>query len=55
MAAAIEAGRQPYVGARFALHVSELTLACHGVLRGVDGAYLPTTDFEPPEPLPWAR
>lgn len=52
MAAAIREGRPPVTGARFALHVTELTLACQ---RAGDGAvYRPTTCFEPVEPLGWA-
>jgi predicted dehydrogenase len=65
MAAALAEGRPPYAGGRFALHVTELTLACHfagigdGRVPGTDSPpgvpYVPTTDFAPLEPLPWAR
>ena len=58
MAAAIKEGRPPYMDARFALHVTELTLAAHHSGRsdavGVDiGAmpYSPVTSFDRMEPL----
>ena len=50
MAEAIEAGRAPYVGADLSLHVTELTLACQGIVS--DGSpYEVTTSFAPVEPL----
>lgn len=63
MARAIAQGRVPYTGADFALHVTELTLACHfgthpsGRDAGFDGGldqmpYTPTTRFDPVAPLP---
>lgn len=68
MAAAKRDGRAPYMGARFALHVTELTLACHfathptGADAGVCGPdtgftmpYVPKSRFEPIAPLPWAE
>jgi predicted dehydrogenase len=62
MAAAIAAGRAPYLGARFALHQTEVTLACHygahptGAAAGFGAQpYRTTTDFPPLEPPPWAR
>jgi predicted dehydrogenase len=61
MAAAIEGGRPAYLGARFALHVTELTLACHfgahptGAAQGYGAQpYRVVTDCPPMEPLPWA-
>lgn len=60
MAQAIEAGRRPRLGADLALHVTELTLACQtgGRLSRTDasggGSYTLTTEFTPPEPMPWA-
>lgn len=63
MAQAIAAGRAPYTGADFALHITEVTLACHfgthpsGAEAGFDGGldqmpYVPTTRFDPIVPLP---
>ena len=61
MAEAIEAGRRPRLRADLALHVTELTLACqsggrlfHDATAG-GGCYTLTTDFVPPEPMPWAQ
>ncbi len=59
MAVAIEEGRPPYLGARFSLHVTELTLAAHygaqetGAALGdaVGGPYAVETRFPPLEPL----
>lgn len=59
MAAAAQAGRAPHTGGRFALHVAEVTLACHHALSPADpeGAwpgtmpYRPRTRFPAPEPL----
>ena len=58
MAKAIEDGRPAYAGARFALHVTELTLACHagGPPPGATGAnagatYAMESDFPAMEPL----
>lgn len=60
MARAIEAGRDCYLGGRFTLHVTELTLACQfaGAPPGArdaatGGVYRPITDFPPIEPAPW--
>jgi predicted dehydrogenase len=62
MADAIDAGRAPYLNAHFALHITELTLACQAGARGTlpnadpgGGHYRMTTDFAPMEPLAWAR
>ena len=69
MGAAIKAGRAPYTGGDFALHITELTLACHfachdtagggGEAAGFGGAlampYTPQTTFDPMEPLSWAK
>lgn len=62
MAAALAEGRPPVLSARFGLHVSEVTLACHwgahptGAPHGFGAQpYRPRTDFAPLEPLPWAR
>jgi predicted dehydrogenase len=62
MAQAIEAGRQPYLTAALALHVTELTLASHwgshpsGAVEGWGAMpYRVTTDLPPMEPLPWAQ
>jgi len=63
MAQAIAQGKAPYTGADFALHITELTLACHfgthvsGQTAGFDGGldqmpYTPTTRFDPIAPLP---
>lgn len=62
MADAIRLGRAPYAGARFALHVTEVTLACHYALHP-SGAphgptampYRPRNDFSPVEPMAWAQ
>ena len=68
MAAAARAGRAPYMDARFALHITEVTLACHfathptGAAEGVgapgDGfgpmPYHPKSRFAPLAPLPMA-
>jgi predicted dehydrogenase len=58
MANAIRTGRPAYLSARFALHVTEVTLACHfgghesGEALGYGGApYRTTTDFSPMAPL----
>jgi predicted dehydrogenase len=50
MAAALAEGREPRLGARFALHVTELTLAC----QAGAGASRLTTGFPPVAPMPWA-
>lgn len=62
MAAALREGRPPYFSARFGLHVTELTLACHyagrppGAGAGPSAVVLaPETDFAPIEPASWAR
>jgi len=58
MAAAAQAGRQAYAGARFALHVTEVTLACHWGSHpiGLDSGfgaqpYQPRNDFPALAPL----
>ncbi len=54
LAAAIVEGRPSRLSPRFALHVTELTLAIQRA--GVDAsAYRMTTRFDPIEPMPWAR
>jgi predicted dehydrogenase len=58
MAAAIRSGRAPYLGGRFALHVTELTLKAHeGTAATGDsgGTHRLHSDFPPMEPLAWAR
>ena len=53
MAAAIEGGGSPYLKADFSVHITEITLACQGLI-GQDapgGRYAPTTTFEPLKPL----
>lgn len=50
MAAGIEAGRPPYIGADLSVHVTELTLAAQGLI-GDGGPYAVTTTFAPLEPL----
>ena len=50
MAAALEEGRAPRLGARFALHITELTLAC----QAGRGASRIESDFPPVVPMPWA-
>jgi predicted dehydrogenase len=61
MAAALREKRPPRLGTRFALHVTELTLACHyathpaGAPLGYGrGTYRVETDFPDVEPMPWA-
>ncbi len=61
MVEAIKTGRPPYMTAAFALHITELTLACHFATHpsGKDLGYqkmpyIPVTDFEPMHPLSWA-
>ena len=61
MARAVRSGGRPYMDARFALHVNELTLACHfgsspeAALAGISAMpYTPVTSFDQMEPLPWA-
>ena len=62
MAAAVAAGRAPYLSARLGLHVAEVTMACHwgGRPEGRDHGwgvtpYRPVTNFPAMEPLPWPR
>lgn len=58
MAEAYRDGRQPYMGAKFALHVTELTLACQNAARLAEEGRMPyrmTTDPGVIEPLAWAR
>lgn len=58
MARAADEGRAPYMGARFALHITEITLACQYATRlGGAGAmpYRMTTAPAVLEPLEWAR
>ena len=57
MAAAAREGRPPYLGAQFALHVAELTLACQNAGRVAAAGrmpYYPVTDPGAVAPLPWA-
>ena len=61
MARAISDGRPAYAHARFALHVTEVTLAAHYATHPVGaplgygaGRYRPETTFEPLEPPAWA-
>ncbi len=58
MAQAAAAGRQPYMGARFALHITELTLACQNAGRLAAEGRMPyrvTSDPGELKPLAWAR
>lgn len=65
MAKAIETGARPVTDARFALHITELTLASHfathptgaeaGFAEGISMPYVPRNRFAPVEPLAWAR
>lgn len=57
MAHAADEGRAPYMGARFALHITELTLACQYADRLAEEGRMPyrmTTVPDALEPLPWA-
>jgi predicted dehydrogenase len=57
MAQAAKEGRPPYLGAQFALHVAELTLACQNAGRlAAEGRmpYYPSTDPGAVAPLSWA-
>ncbi len=57
MALAAAEGRPPYLGAQFALHVTEITLACQQATALADAGRMPyqmTTDPGMVEPLPWA-
>lgn len=49
MAGAIRQGREPYIGADFSLHLTELTLACQNAGTGV--VMNLTTEFAPMAPL----
>ncbi|MEJ1472107.1 MAG: Gfo/Idh/MocA family oxidoreductase [Candidatus Sedimenticola sp. (ex Thyasira tokunagai)] len=54
MAQALKENRAPYIGARFSLHVTELTLACHfsrDLAKQGKMPYLMTSSFEPMEHL----
>jgi predicted dehydrogenase len=61
MARAIETGGRPVTDARFALHITELTLAAHfathptaaqaGFPDGLSMPYVPRSTFTPPQPL----
>jgi predicted dehydrogenase len=58
MVEAIETERSPYMTAAFALHVTELTLACHFATHPtgkesdyIKMPYFPVTDFKPMQPL----
>ncbi|KNG93888.1 Gfo/Idh/MocA family protein [Pseudaestuariivita atlantica] len=53
MAEAIEVGRAPRLGARFALHLNEVTLALQSAGRDT-GAQQMTTRAPDMEPMPWA-
>jgi predicted dehydrogenase len=58
MAQAAVEGRPPYLGARFALHVAELTLACQNAARLAAEGRMPyhlTSDPGGVHPLDWAR
>lgn len=50
MAAAITDNRAPYIGADLSVHVTELTLACQGLI-GAGGPYETTTTFAAMAPL----
>lgn len=57
MAQAADAGRPPYMGARFALHITELTLACQNAARLAEEGKMPyrmTSDPGELKPLAWA-
>lgn len=54
MAEAIEVGRNPRLSSRYALHVNELALAIH-YASAQGSCYEVTTDFEPIEPMDWAK
>jgi predicted dehydrogenase len=51
LADAVRERRQPRMAARQALHVLEVTTA----MTAGRGAVTITSDFDPPEPMPWAR
>lgn len=54
LAEAIREGRQPRLTPEFCLHVNEVTLAIQR--PGSMGVpFMPTTTFDPIEPMPWAR
>lgn len=58
MAQAAKEGRPPYMGARFALHITELTLACQNAARLAEEGKMPyrmTSDPGELKPLAWAR
>ena len=58
MAQAVREGRPPYMSAWFALHMTELTLACQNAERLAEEGKMPyrmTTDPGMLEPLAWAR
>ncbi len=58
MALAIKEGRDPYIGANFSLHITELTLACQfasDLAKQGKMPYKMTTTFETMEPLVWAK
>ncbi len=54
MAAAIRDRRPCRLSGRFCLHVNEVTLAVQRAMAG-SGAYQVQTDFDPVEPMPWAK
>ena len=57
MAQAAGKGRPPYMGARFALHITELTLACQNATRLAEEGKMPyrmTSDPGELKPLAWA-
>ncbi len=58
MASAAKQGRPPYMDARFALHITELTLACQFASRLAEEGNMPyrmTTTVDSMEPLVWAK
>ncbi|TNC98414.1 MAG: putative oxidoreductase [Rhodocyclaceae bacterium] len=57
MAQAAGEGRSPYMGARFALHITELTLACQNAARLAEEGKMPYRMSSDPgelKPLAWA-
>lgn len=51
---AIAEGRPSRLSADFCLHTTEVVLAIHRALES-NTHYVPTTTFEPMQPMPWAR
>jgi hypothetical protein len=54
LAQAIRDVRKPRLAPDFCLHVNELVLGIHNAFQG-PGVIPITTDFEPVDPMPWAK